>query len=158
MDQERADETKRRHWADEAARTVDERTGTAVLSTGISPSGEIHVGNMREVLTADAVFRALRDLGRTPGFNFVADDLDPLLLAIEVGVDDLFDQLGHQHVRSLNGRMAGVQSLRFEERCNDLLHLGNLGTQALFLIAIVDELQRIFQADPNRRSQHDVFI
>lgn len=66
------------HWADEAASRVLERGRPPVISTGISPSGEIHVGNLREVLTGDAVFRALRDRGAPARFNFVADNLDPL--------------------------------------------------------------------------------
>ncbi len=67
-----------RHWADEAASAVAASGRVPVLSTGISPSGEIHVGNMREVLTADAVFRALRDLGVPARFNYVCDNFDPL--------------------------------------------------------------------------------
>jgi lysyl-tRNA synthetase class 1 len=66
------------HWADEVARDVLARGGRAVLSTGISPSGEIHIGNLREVLTADAVYRALKDLGADPRFNYVCDNFDPL--------------------------------------------------------------------------------
>lgn len=66
------------HWADAIATRVLETVRPPVISTGISPSGEIHVGNMREVLTADAVFRALRERGVEPGFNFVADNFDPL--------------------------------------------------------------------------------
>lgn len=66
------------HWADRIAEEVA-RTGRApVISTGISPSGEIHIGNMREVLTGDAVFRALRDRGVEAAFNYVADSYDPL--------------------------------------------------------------------------------
>jgi len=66
------------HWADEAAEAV-ERTGRApVISSGISPSGEIHIGNLREVLTADAVYRALKDRGAAPHFHYVCDELDPL--------------------------------------------------------------------------------
>jgi len=49
-----------------------------VISSGISPSGEIHVGNMREVVTADAVYRALRDRDVPVRFNYVADNFDPL--------------------------------------------------------------------------------
>lgn len=71
-------EPRARHWADEVAQTVAGRPGTAVVSSGISPSGQIHVGNMREVLTADAVYRALRDLGKDARFHFVADSFDPL--------------------------------------------------------------------------------
>jgi lysyl-tRNA synthetase class 1 len=70
--------SRSRHWADEVADGVL-RSGTRpVLSTGISPSGEIHIGNMREVLTADAIYRALRDRGVAAGFNYVADNFDPL--------------------------------------------------------------------------------
>lgn len=66
------------HWADEAAAAVASAGGEAVISTGISPSGEIHIGNMREVLTADAVYRALRDRGTAARFNYVCDNFDPL--------------------------------------------------------------------------------
>jgi lysyl-tRNA synthetase class 1 len=67
------------HWADEAARAVlESRPGAQVLSTGISPSGPIHVGNLREILTADAVYRALIDAGAEAHLHFVADNFDPL--------------------------------------------------------------------------------
>jgi lysyl-tRNA synthetase, class I len=66
------------HWADEAAASVASSGRAPVISTGISPSGEIHIGNMREVLTADAVYRALRDLGVAARFNYVCDNFDPL--------------------------------------------------------------------------------
>lgn len=66
------------HWADETARAAVATGRPAVVSSGISPSGEIHIGNMREVLTADAVFRALRDAGAAPRFHYVADNFDPL--------------------------------------------------------------------------------
>ena len=48
-------ETASRHWADEAADAALAAGRPVVVSSGISPSGEIHIGNMREVLTADAV-------------------------------------------------------------------------------------------------------
>jgi len=66
------------HWADRYASEVLDTGRPAVVSSGISPSGEIHVGNMREVLTADAVYRALVDRGHPARFNYVADNFDPL--------------------------------------------------------------------------------
>lgn len=66
------------HWADRVAGDVSRSGRDPVISTGISPSGEIHIGNMREVLTGDAVYRALIDRGESVRFNFVADNLDPL--------------------------------------------------------------------------------
>lgn len=68
----------RAHWADETAWAAVASGRPPVVSSGISPSGEIHIGNMREVLTADAVFRALKDAGAAPRFNYVADNFDPL--------------------------------------------------------------------------------
>lgn len=66
------------HWADKIAEDVARTGRPAVISTGISPSGEIHIGNMREVLTGDAVYRALRDRDVEAKFNYVADNFDPL--------------------------------------------------------------------------------
>lgn len=66
------------HWADEVAEAILEANRAPVISTGISPSGEIHVGNLREVVTADAIFRALRERGVIARFNYVCDDFDPL--------------------------------------------------------------------------------
>ncbi len=71
-------ETVARHWADEAADAAIASGRPVVVSSGISPSGEIHIGNMREVLTADAVFRAVRDRGAAARFNYVCDNFDPL--------------------------------------------------------------------------------
>jgi lysyl-tRNA synthetase class 1 len=67
-----------RHWADAIADAVEQTGRKPVISTGISPSGEIHIGNMREVLTADAIYRALNDRGVASRFNYVADNFDPL--------------------------------------------------------------------------------
>jgi lysyl-tRNA synthetase class 1 len=66
------------HWADQAADAVLATGRPAVLSTGISPSGEIHIGNLREVVTADAVYRTLVERGVRAGFHFVSDNFDPL--------------------------------------------------------------------------------
>lgn len=71
-------ETAARHWADGAAEEAIASGRPVVVSSGISPSGEIHIGNMREVLTADAVFRAVKDRGVPARFNYVCDNLDPL--------------------------------------------------------------------------------
>src|SRR5215510_10241166 len=78
------------HWADEAADRIlgtspspggapaAPRRGPQRISTGISPSGPIHVGNLRETLTGDAIARVLRERGADVRLEFVADDFDPL--------------------------------------------------------------------------------
>jgi lysyl-tRNA synthetase, class I len=52
--------------------------GPHVVATGISPSGKIHVGNLREVLVGEAVVNALKALGSEARFVFHADTIDPL--------------------------------------------------------------------------------
>jgi lysyl-tRNA synthetase, class I len=67
------------HWADEIADAiVKERPGAHEISTGISPSGEIHIGNLREVITADVLYRALKERGVPVVLDYVADNFDPL--------------------------------------------------------------------------------
>ncbi len=67
------------HWADIAARRVvaahpDRRP--IVVAAGITPSGVVHVGNFREVMTVDLVARALRDQGIDVRFIYSWDDFD----------------------------------------------------------------------------------
>jgi lysyl-tRNA synthetase class 1 len=70
---------RERHWADEIADAIlERRPGPHEVSTGISPSGEIHIGNLREVITADVVTRALRERGAAVVLDYVADNFDPL--------------------------------------------------------------------------------
>jgi lysyl-tRNA synthetase class 1 len=70
---------KAKHWADLLAEDIVRQRGRShVVNTGITPSGEIHIGNMREVVTADAVYRVLRDQGAAARLLYMADTYDPL--------------------------------------------------------------------------------
>ncbi len=68
------------HWADAIAGALCEvgNGDSHVVASGITPSGEIHIGNMREVVTADAVYRALEDRGTDVRLIYIADTFDPL--------------------------------------------------------------------------------
>lgn len=66
------------HWADVVAEEAAAKNKKNVISTGITPSGHIHIGNMREVLTADAVYCSLKNKGEDPSFYYIADNYDPL--------------------------------------------------------------------------------
>jgi lysyl-tRNA synthetase class 1 len=66
------------HWADVIAENALSRGKKHTVASGITPSGAIHIGNMREVVTADAVFRALKDKGADVRLIYIADTLDPL--------------------------------------------------------------------------------
>ncbi len=65
------------HWADVIAQRV-ENSGPHTIATGITPSGPVHIGNMREVMTAEAVFRALLDRGVQARLIYIADTYDRL--------------------------------------------------------------------------------
>lgn len=67
------------HWADTTAVRVIKTRGDKdvyVVASGITPSGKIHVGNFREVITVDLVARALRDQGKKVRFIYSWDDFD----------------------------------------------------------------------------------
>jgi lysyl-tRNA synthetase, class I len=65
------------HWADVAAAELADK-GPHTLATGITPSGPVHIGNMREVMTAEAVYRALLDRGVEARLIYIADTFDRL--------------------------------------------------------------------------------
>jgi lysyl-tRNA synthetase class 1 len=59
------------HWADETAAKVIWEKGEKDLYTcasGITPSGTVHIGNFREIISVDLVVRALRYLGKNVQF------------------------------------------------------------------------------------------
>lgn len=67
------------HWAEEMARQIIERHPEKqeyVCASGISPSGSVHIGNFREVVTTHFVVQALLDLGKKVRFLFSWDDYD----------------------------------------------------------------------------------
>ncbi|MCZ6696653.1 MAG: lysine--tRNA ligase [Acidobacteria bacterium] len=71
-------EPRHTHWADGIAAEILATSGPHEISTGISPSGEIHIGNLREVITADVIYRVLRESDVEVILDYVADNFDPL--------------------------------------------------------------------------------
>ncbi|WP_456472451.1 lysine--tRNA ligase, partial [Methanocaldococcus sp.] len=63
------------YWADVIANKLE---GKQVIATGITPSGHIHIGNARETLTADAIYKAYLKKGGEGELIFIADTFDPL--------------------------------------------------------------------------------
>ncbi len=63
------------HWSEVF---VSDLEGNQVVSTGISPSGPIHVGNMREILTGHILSREAQRQGLESRFIYLGDDMDPL--------------------------------------------------------------------------------
>jgi len=66
------------HWADVIAEKILEKKNRVRIATGITPSGHIHLGNLREMLTADAIRRAVEEKGGRAEIIYIADTFDPL--------------------------------------------------------------------------------
>ncbi len=67
------------HWADMTADRIIRQLGdkdSYTVASGITPSGTVHFGNFREVITVDFVARALRNRGKEVRFIFSWDDYD----------------------------------------------------------------------------------
>jgi lysyl-tRNA synthetase, class I len=65
-------------WADTIASELIETWGAERyhIESGITPSGTIHIGNFREVITHDLIRRALEDRGHSVTFYYIWDDFD----------------------------------------------------------------------------------
>jgi len=70
--------TEKRHWADTVADQAVQRGRKHAVSSGVTPSGPFHIGHLREILTADAIYRTLSERNVECSFTYVADSLDPL--------------------------------------------------------------------------------
>ncbi len=69
------------HWADEIAEQIIAKHPEKqeyTIASGASPSGILHMGNLREVLTPYFVVKALRDKGKKVRFIFSLDNYDRL--------------------------------------------------------------------------------
>ncbi len=67
------------HWSEEIAKRVIERNPNKeeyVCAAGISPSGSIHIGNFRDVVTSYFVVRALQKQGKKARLLFSWDEYD----------------------------------------------------------------------------------
>ena len=67
------------HWTDVAAEKVIREKGDKKsynVAAGINPSGTVHIGNFREIITVDLVRRALEKRGKKVRFIYSWDDFD----------------------------------------------------------------------------------
>jgi lysyl-tRNA synthetase class 1 len=73
------EKNKASHWADQTAEKIIQTWGdkeTYTCASGITPSGTVHVGNFREMISVELVVRSLRDLGKKVRFIYSWDDYD----------------------------------------------------------------------------------
>ena len=67
------------HWADQTAKRIVQQRGKKdiyTLAAGITPSGTIHLGNFREIITVDLVDKAMKTLGMKTRFIYSWDEFD----------------------------------------------------------------------------------
>ena len=67
------------HWTDVAADRIIAEKGdkkSYTLAAGITPSGTVHIGNFREIITVDLVRRALEKRCKKVRFIYSWDDFD----------------------------------------------------------------------------------
>lgn len=67
------------HWADSTAEKIVRQKGEKdayVCASGITPSGTVHIGNFREIISVELIVRALRDQGKQVRFIYSWDDYD----------------------------------------------------------------------------------
>ncbi|QUI22952.1 lysine--tRNA ligase [Vallitalea pronyensis] len=82
------------HWAERIARELIEKypeRETYVCASGISPSGAVHIGNFREIVTTYFVVKALEGLGKRTRFIFSWDDYDRFR-KVPKGIDGSYEQ------------------------------------------------------------------
>lgn len=67
------------HWADIMADKIIREKGDKeryTCASGITPSGTVHIGNFREIITVELVVRALKEKGKNVRFIYSWDDYD----------------------------------------------------------------------------------
>jgi len=82
------------HWADKIAAKlikIHPEVKKFVCAAGISPSGVVHIGNFRDIITSELVYRALKDKGYDAELIFSWDDFDRLR-KVPQGIPESFSQ------------------------------------------------------------------
>jgi lysyl-tRNA synthetase, class I len=67
------------HWADQTAFRIIKQKGEKDVyscAAGITPSGTIHAGNFREIITVELIVRALKSMDKNTRFIYSWDDYD----------------------------------------------------------------------------------
>ena len=66
------------HWAERTASNLSHRGHDHLIAAGITPSGEFHIGHIREILTCDMIVRACNNSGLNAELLFIVDSMAPL--------------------------------------------------------------------------------
>ena len=83
------------HWADFQASRLAKRSADHIIATGITPSGEFHIGHLRESLTGEMLTRAACDAGLSAEMIFIVDSADPLRRVYKFLSEEYSQYIGH---------------------------------------------------------------
>ena len=83
------------HWADVIAQALEKKGNKHLIASGITPSGEFHIGHLREILTGDMVTRACKNRGLDAESVFIVDSADPLRKVYPFLSDEYQKYIGH---------------------------------------------------------------
>ncbi|CAI8256513.1 MAG: Lysine--tRNA ligase [Methanobacteriota archaeon] len=78
------------------AHRLSHRGKKHIIAAGITPSGEFHIGHLREILTGEIIHRACLRLGLESEFVFVVDSADPLRKVYNFLDPEYEKYVGHQ--------------------------------------------------------------
>lgn len=165
-----------RYWLDREVEAIMQRypTGELVVSSGISPSGSIHVGNFRELLTNHALAWGLKQAGRQVRHVHVSDDFDPLrrrypflpenfeqyvgwpLSVIPDPVGDCHDSYAEHYFKEFEAaaKQVGVE-MEVVSSYHDLYENGRMTDSIELALANVAKIQAIFEDIAGRKLDPD---
>ena len=85
-----------KHWAEQLTKgIIADRGLEQTVSIGVSPSGPIHVGFLREIIIGDVIRRTLTEMGANAKLVLTSDDLDPLRHVYPFLPDSFAEHVGH---------------------------------------------------------------
>ena len=119
------------HWADFTAKRLIERGRVQVTASGITPSGEFHIGHLREILSAEMIHRSCIDAGVQSEYIFIVDSMDPLRR--------VYDFLSPEYEKFIGHPLAYIPAPSDDGRPGD----GSTTYAEYFLDPFLDSLEQI---------------
>ena len=126
------------HWADRVAQDLARRGDNHTIAAGITPSGEFHIGHVREILTGDMIVRACHDADMDARLLFIIDSIDPLRKVYPFLHADYEKYIGHPLYRIPPPDAEGRPDLEAEG--NYASHFLNPFLDSLKELGVVPEL------------------